>query len=73
MYDALGFTTKNGNHKVLPVNKRDGDSQITLPHQTAKSERPTREPLQSETVTLRGLSVTDGRFGIGSELRQLMS
>lgn len=63
---ALGFTTKDGSHKVLLVNKRDHDSQITLPQrareievvdQTTKSERPTREPLQSEIVTLRGLAV----------------
>ncbi len=63
---AVGFITKDGSRKILLVNKRDRDCQLTLPQpareiafvdQTTKSDTPSHESMKSDTVTLRGSSV----------------
>jgi hypothetical protein len=63
---GLGFIDRDGKHKLLLVNKRDRDIELTLPQPgnevqfvdgTSKSDPPKKEPLNSNSYTLRGLAV----------------
>ena len=63
---ALGAVAANGGRKLLLVNKRDRDIELTLPgpasevlyvDQTTKGDTPKREPLSGDKLTLRGLGV----------------
>jgi hypothetical protein len=63
---ALGVISPNGDHKLLLVNKRDRDIQLTL-HQPAKAVQvvdqitganpPSHQALNSKQITLHGLAV----------------
>jgi hypothetical protein len=63
---ALAMVKPQGARKILLVNKRDRDIQITLPgrasgvqyvDQTTKGNAPGQQALNSDKLTLRGLSV----------------
>jgi len=63
---ALGAVAANGGRKLLLVNKRDRDIELTLPgpasevlyvDETTKGGTPKREPLSGDKLTLRGLGV----------------
>ncbi len=63
---ALGTINSKGERRLLLVNKRDRDIELTLPQratdiqfvdQTTKAAPPAREPLSGDKITLRGLSV----------------
>jgi hypothetical protein len=63
---GLGFTDKNGTHKLLLVNKRDREFTLTLPggltdveyvDQTTKEDPPARQHVTGSGLTLRGLAV----------------
>ena len=63
---ALGMITPSGDHKLLLVNKRDRDIQITLPQaakeaqlvdQTTGANPPSHQSLNSSKITLHGLAV----------------
>lgn len=64
---ALGFITRNGDHKLLLVNKRDRDIQLTLPQpakavqvvdQITGANPPSHRTLDSKQITLHGLGVS---------------
>lgn len=63
---ALGFITRNGSHKILLVNKRNRDFDLTLPapakqiarvNQITKGNPPTTETPNGEKIQLHGLEV----------------
>jgi hypothetical protein len=63
---ALGFTGADGKHKLLLVNKRDREFNLTLSSgfaeveyvdQTTKENPPAKQHLETPQLTLRGLSV----------------
>ena len=63
---ALGYVTGDGKHKLLLVNKRDRDFELTLPQtareiqfvdQTTANQPPGKQELNTANVTLRGLGV----------------
>jgi hypothetical protein len=63
---ALGFIGRNGKRKLLLVNKRDRNFKVMLPgqgeqiefvDQTTKQDPPKNEPINADTVNLRGLAV----------------
>ncbi len=63
---SLGFITPRGVHKLLLVNKRDRDFQLSLPERaqeiqavdgTTKGNPPSKESVNSNTIDLRGLGV----------------
>lgn len=63
---ALGFVTKNGERKLLLVNKRDRDLNVTLSQagkqvqfvdQVTMGSPPATEQLSGEAVQLHGLEV----------------
>jgi hypothetical protein len=63
---ALGFIAHDGAHKLLLVNKRNRDIEVTLPgpasqvqfvDQTTKANPPETQSLKADTYTLRGLGV----------------
>ena len=63
---ALGVITPNGDHKLLLVNKRDRDIQLTLPQpakamqvvdQITGANPPSPQTLNSKQITLHGLAV----------------
>ena len=64
---ALGVIAPNGGHKLLLVNKRDRDMQMTLPQpakavqvvdQITGANPPSHQALNSKQITLRGLAVS---------------
>jgi hypothetical protein len=64
---ALGFVTKSGEHKLLLVNKRDRDINVTLSqpgkqvqfvNQVTMAAPPPTQPLSGEAVQLHGLEVS---------------
>ncbi|HEY1217157.1 MAG TPA: glycosyl hydrolase family 39 [Bryobacteraceae bacterium] len=63
---ALGVITPNGDHKLLLVNKRDREIQLTLPQpakavqvvdQITGANPPSHQTLNSKQITLHGLAV----------------
>ena len=63
---AQGFVARDGTHRLLLVNKRDREFEITLPQaareiqvvdQTTGDKPPSRQAASSEKMTLRGLGV----------------
>jgi hypothetical protein len=63
---ALGFVSADGTRKLLLVNKRDREFDLTLPQpasevqyvdQTTKENAPAKQQLNGNTVKLRGLAV----------------
>jgi hypothetical protein len=63
---GLGFTDKNGTHKLLLVNKRDREFTLTLPagltemeyvDQTTKENPAAKQHLKGASLKLRGLAV----------------
>ncbi len=63
---ALGFITRDGDHKLLLVNKRNRDFDVKLPEpaeqvqfvdQTTKANPPETRSLKAATCTLHGLGV----------------
>ena len=63
---ALGFLGRDGKRKLLLVNKRDRDFELTLPgqgeqiefvDQRTKQDPPKKEPLNTNMVSLHGLAV----------------
>ncbi len=69
---ALGFVTGEGKRRLLLVNKRDRDIELTLPagaqevefvDQTTRDQAPRKEPAPSGMFTLRALGVAIIGFG----------
>ena len=63
---ALGFIARDGKHKLLLVNKRDRDIELTLPQsaqdaqvvdQTTANDPPATQPWNSDKLTLHGFAV----------------
>ena len=63
---ALGTISASGSHKLLLINKRDRDAQVTLPQpakqiqfvdQTSAGKPPVSQDVNSTAVTLRGFEV----------------
>jgi hypothetical protein len=63
---ALGFISPNGEHKILLINKRDREAELTLPQaakqvqfvdQISAGKPPVLQEVNSATLQLRGLEV----------------
>jgi hypothetical protein len=63
---ALGFISPNGEHKILVINKRDREVELTLPQaakqvefvdQISAGKPPVLQEVNSATLQLRGLEV----------------
>jgi hypothetical protein len=63
---ALGFTSPQGEHKILLINKRNRDAELTLPQegkevqfvdQISAEKPPVLQQIKSNTLLLRGLEV----------------